>query len=101
MKLLRYGSPGQEKPDLPDDQGRVRDLSGAVADIAGRALEPRSIAALQALDPASLQPDDIISTGTPTGVGTGQKPPTYLRRGEVMRLGIKGLGQQTQKVVGA
>jgi 2-keto-4-pentenoate hydratase/2-oxohepta-3-ene-1,7-dioic acid hydratase in catechol pathway len=47
----------------------------------------------------SLQPGDIISTGTPPGVGLGQKPPKYLRPGNVMRLGIDGLGMQTQRVV--
>ncbi len=47
----------------------------------------------------SLQPGDVISTGTPPGVGSGQKPPVYLRGGEVMRLGIEGLGIQTQRVV--
>jgi len=47
----------------------------------------------------SLQPGDIISTGTPPGVGLGQKPPIYLRPGNVMRLGIDGLGQQRQQVV--
>ena len=49
----------------------------------------------------SLQPGDVISTGTPPGVGLGQKPPVYLKGGEVMRLGIEGLGEQTQKVVKA
>jgi 2,4-diketo-3-deoxy-L-fuconate hydrolase len=49
----------------------------------------------------SLQPGDIISTGTPPGVGMGQKPPVYLKGGEVMRLGIEGLGSQTQRVLGA
>jgi 2-keto-4-pentenoate hydratase/2-oxohepta-3-ene-1,7-dioic acid hydratase in catechol pathway len=47
----------------------------------------------------SLQPGDIISTGTPPGVGLGQKPPVYLRPGNVMRLGIDGLGEQRQTVV--
>jgi 2,4-diketo-3-deoxy-L-fuconate hydrolase len=47
----------------------------------------------------SLQPGDIISTGTPPGVGLGQKPPTYLRAGNSIRLGIDGLGTQTQSVV--
>ncbi|UTH44085.1 fumarylacetoacetate hydrolase family protein [Loktanella salsilacus] len=46
----------------------------------------------------SLQPGDIISTGTPPGVGMGLKPPTYLKGGEVVRLGIDGLGVQTQNV---
>jgi 2,4-diketo-3-deoxy-L-fuconate hydrolase len=44
----------------------------------------------------SLHPGDIISTGTPAGVGLGQKPPTYLRPGNVVRLGIDGLGEQRQ-----
>ena len=47
----------------------------------------------------SLQPGDIISTGTPPGVGMGQKPPVYLKGGETMRLGIERLGTQTQKVL--
>jgi 2,4-diketo-3-deoxy-L-fuconate hydrolase len=47
----------------------------------------------------SLQPGDIISTGTPPGVGLGQKPPVYLRAGNVMRLGVEGLGEQRQRVV--
>jgi ureidoglycolate lyase/2,4-diketo-3-deoxy-L-fuconate hydrolase len=49
----------------------------------------------------SLQPSDVISTGTPPGVGLGQKPPVYLRPGQTVRLGIQGLGQQTQKTVAA
>jgi 2,4-diketo-3-deoxy-L-fuconate hydrolase len=47
----------------------------------------------------SLQPGDIISTGTPPGVGMGQKPPRYLAPGDVMELGIEGLGAQRQTVV--
>jgi 2-keto-4-pentenoate hydratase/2-oxohepta-3-ene-1,7-dioic acid hydratase in catechol pathway len=47
----------------------------------------------------SLQPGDIISTGTPPGVGLGQKPPVYLREGNVIRLGIEHLGEQRQAVV--
>jgi 2-keto-4-pentenoate hydratase/2-oxohepta-3-ene-1,7-dioic acid hydratase in catechol pathway len=46
----------------------------------------------------SLRTGDIISTGTPPGVGHGQKPPVYLRRGNRIQLGIRGLGQQTQEV---
>lgn len=48
----------------------------------------------------SLQPGDIISTGTPPGVGMGQRPPVYLRAGNRMRLGIEGLGEQNELVVG-
>ncbi|GJH32360.1 fumarylacetoacetate hydrolase family protein [Paraburkholderia azotifigens] len=47
----------------------------------------------------SLQPGDILSTGTPPGVGLGQKPPVYLKAGDVVTLGIEGLGQQRQNVV--
>ena len=47
----------------------------------------------------SLQTGDVISTGTPPGVGHGCKPPVYLRAGNRIQLGINGLGQQTQKVV--
>ncbi|MEH6641288.1 fumarylacetoacetate hydrolase family protein [Vreelandella glaciei] len=49
----------------------------------------------------SLQPGDVISTGTPPGVGMGQQPPVYLRDGQQMRLGIEGLGEQQQRVVQA
>jgi 2-keto-4-pentenoate hydratase/2-oxohepta-3-ene-1,7-dioic acid hydratase in catechol pathway len=47
----------------------------------------------------SLQAGDIISTGTPPGVGMGQRPPVYLRAGNRMRLGIEGIGEQNQRVV--
>jgi 2,4-didehydro-3-deoxy-L-rhamnonate hydrolase len=47
----------------------------------------------------TLMPGDIISTGTPPGVGMGQKPPVFLRPGDLMELGIEGLGQQRQQVV--
>ena len=49
----------------------------------------------------SLQPGDIISTGTPPGVGMGMKPQVFLKPGDVMTLGIEGLGQQTQKTISA
>lgn len=47
----------------------------------------------------SLQPGDVISTGTPPGVGMGQKPPVWLQPGDVVELGIEGLGRQRQRVV--
>lgn len=49
----------------------------------------------------SLHPGDVISTGTPPGVGLGFKPPMYLKAGDTMRLGIQGLGEQHQNVVAA
>jgi 2,4-didehydro-3-deoxy-L-rhamnonate hydrolase len=47
----------------------------------------------------TLLPGDVISTGTPPGVGLGFKPPIYLKPGDIMELGIQGLGTQTQKVI--
>lgn len=46
----------------------------------------------------TLMPGDLISTGTPPGVGLGQKPPLFLKAGDVVRLGIEGLGEQEQTV---
>jgi len=46
-----------------------------------------------------LQPGDVITTGTPPGVGLGMKPPSYLKPGDRMVLGIQGLGEQRQNVV--
>ena len=46
-----------------------------------------------------MEPGDVITTGTPPGVGLGMKPPQYLKPGDVIRLGIDGLGEQQQKVV--
>lgn len=46
-----------------------------------------------------LQPGDVITTGTPPGVGLGMKPPRFLKAGDVMRLGVDGLGVQEQRVV--
>ena len=61
MKLLRYGPVGQEKPGILDAAGKLRDLSGTVADIAGDTLSPAGLAKLKALDPASLP----LVSGTP------------------------------------
>ena len=49
----------------------------------------------------SLQPGDVITTGTPAGVGLGRTPPEYLEVGDVIELGIEGLGAQRQVVVAA
>jgi 2-keto-4-pentenoate hydratase/2-oxohepta-3-ene-1,7-dioic acid hydratase in catechol pathway len=48
----------------------------------------------------TLLPGDVITTGTPPGVGLGMKPPTYLKKGDVVTLGIQGLGEQRQDVIG-
>ncbi len=47
----------------------------------------------------TLMPGDVITTGTPPGVGMGMKPPLYLKKGDVITLGIEGLGEQRQLVV--
>ncbi len=54
MKLLRYGPPGQEKPGMLDDDGRIRDLSGLLNDITGKILSPDALSALRAIDPQRL-----------------------------------------------
>jgi ureidoglycolate lyase len=54
MKLLRYGPKGQEKPGLLDNDGKIRDLSAAITDVAGTGLSDESLARLRALDPAGL-----------------------------------------------
>ena len=72
MKLVRYGAPGAEKPGLIDAEGRVRDLSGAVPDIAGEALHPEGIAKLGGINPESLPlvdgtPQDDLRLGACVG----------------------------------
>lgn len=68
MKLLRYGQSGFEKPGLLDDNGRIRDLSGVVGDIASEALSPKGIAAIAALDTGSLPVvEDKPRLGPPVG----------------------------------
>ena len=47
----------------------------------------------------TLMPGDIIATGTPSGVGLGQNPPVFLKPGDVMRLGLEGMGEQRQEVL--
>ncbi len=61
MKLVRFGAKGSEKPGLVDSDGKIRDLSGHIADLAGEALAPESLAKLAKLDPASLPlaPDGV------------------------------------------
>lgn len=61
MKLLRYGEPGAEKPAILDADGAIRDLSGHVADIGGKDIDPAALSALAKLDPASLP----LVSGTP------------------------------------
>ena len=47
----------------------------------------------------TLKPGDLITTGTPPGVGLGMKPPLFLKPGDIMRVGIEGLGEQKQAVM--
>jgi 5-carboxymethyl-2-hydroxymuconate isomerase len=49
----------------------------------------------------TLMPGDVIATGTPPGVGMGMKPPKFLNVGDVVTLGIEGLGEQRQEIVAA
>ena len=54
MKLVRFGAAGAEKPGIIDADGKIRDLSGIVPDLAGGVLGRESLARLRAIDPASL-----------------------------------------------
>ena len=47
----------------------------------------------------TLHPGDIITTGTPSGVGMGCNPPVFLRPGQTVRLSVEGLGEQQQRTV--
>ncbi|MGJ7042424.1 ureidoglycolate lyase [Shinella sp. BE166] len=78
MKLLRYGSHGAEKPGLLDSEGRVRDLSGHVDDIAGGVLTNEGIARLAAIDPASL----------PLAADPGRMGPCVARVGKFICVGL-------------
>jgi 5-carboxymethyl-2-hydroxymuconate isomerase len=60
---------------------------------------PKIIAYVSGL--MTLYPGDIITTGTPPGVGMGMKPPKFLNAGDVVTLGIDGLGAQRQEIVAA
>ena len=72
MKLLRYGSPGREKPGLLDANGTIRDLSGVIADVGGDALLPESLAKLRQLDPKTLPAVDGNPRIGPCVVGVGK-----------------------------
>jgi 2-keto-4-pentenoate hydratase/2-oxohepta-3-ene-1,7-dioic acid hydratase in catechol pathway len=68
MKLVRFGSPGAEKPGLVDAQGAIRDLSGHVKDITGDTLSPASLDKLRKLDPATLPAAPKgVRLGSPVG----------------------------------
>ena len=78
MKLLRYGQPGQEKPGLLDGQGRLRDLSGVVPDVAGDALLPAALDRLRGFDAAAL----------PLVAGTPRIGPCVGRVGKFLCIGL-------------
>jgi 2-keto-4-pentenoate hydratase/2-oxohepta-3-ene-1,7-dioic acid hydratase in catechol pathway len=61
MKLLRWGPPGEERPGILDSEGRIRDLSGVVRDIDGKAISPEGLARIAAYDPSTLP----LVRGTP------------------------------------
>ena len=68
MRLVRFGQKGSERPGLLDAQGRVRDLSGQIADIDGAALAPASLARLAALDASQLPlVEENVRFGAPVG----------------------------------
>lgn len=72
MKLLRHGQPGAEKPGLLAADGTIRDLSGVVPDLAGVTLSDAGLAAIRAVDPASLPVVDAATRLGPCVAGTGK-----------------------------
>jgi len=68
MKLVRFGAPGREKPGIVDKNGRIRDLSKVVPDIAGDALSPKSLAKIKKADPSKLP---LVKPGTRLGPCVG------------------------------
>jgi 2-keto-4-pentenoate hydratase/2-oxohepta-3-ene-1,7-dioic acid hydratase in catechol pathway len=72
MKLLRYGTPGAEKPAILDADGAIRDLSGHVADIGGKDIDPAALATLADLDLSSLPLVDGTPRIGPCVAGTGK-----------------------------
>ncbi|MGC1902274.1 MAG: fumarylacetoacetate hydrolase family protein [Candidatus Acidiferrum sp.] len=78
MKLLRYGTPGQEKPGLLDKTGQIRDLSAAIPDISGDTITPQSLQRIQSLDPAKL----------PTVSGSPRFGPCVSRVGKFLCIGL-------------
>jgi 2-keto-4-pentenoate hydratase/2-oxohepta-3-ene-1,7-dioic acid hydratase in catechol pathway len=91
----------------PDETGDVRDL-GMWLTVNGETRQKSSTRQMVYDVPTlvsylsrfmTLLPGDVISTGTPPGVGHGQSPPVYLKAGDVVELGIEGLGRQRQRVV--
>jgi hypothetical protein len=97
VRFVRYGNGRSEKPGVLDRDGKIRDLSSAVADLNGATLGRESLAKLKKL--VILEPGDVITTGTPPGVGLGMKPPKFLKAGDRIALGIGNLGVQRQTVV--
>ncbi|SMF34342.1 2-keto-4-pentenoate hydratase/2-oxohepta-3-ene-1,7-dioic acid hydratase (catechol pathway) [Xaviernesmea oryzae] len=71
MKLMRVGEPGHEKPAILDGKGKIRDLSGHVADIAGTAISSEGLAKIAALDPETLPELQPVRIG-PCVAGTGK-----------------------------
>jgi 2-keto-4-pentenoate hydratase/2-oxohepta-3-ene-1,7-dioic acid hydratase in catechol pathway len=78
MKLVRYGSKGQEKPGIVDAQGGIRDLSAHIADISGATLDPSNLARIAALDPGSLP---LVPANTRLG-------PCVARMGKIVGVGL-------------
>ena len=89
--------------ELPDVQklGMTLDVNGTVRQQSNTAEMIFDVAFVVAYVSSfmTLEPGDVIATGTPAGVGLGQKPPVFLRAGDVMTLSIDGLGQQRQRLI--
>ena len=109
MKLLVIGGGGREhalvwklkQSPLVEKIWCTPGNGGIEADAECLPADPADVPALVAYisEFMTLLPGDVISTGTPPGVGLGMKPPQYLKAGDVVELGIDGLGESRQEVV--
>jgi hypothetical protein len=105
MKLLRSADPGREKPALLASGGSIRDLSGLVGERRQTGTTRKIIFPIADLVSCitqfmKLMPGDVVTTGTPPGVGLGMKPPQFLKPGDMVTLGVARLGTQRQTIVG-
>lgn len=114
MRLLRVGAPGEERPAVRTEEGRLLDLSSVTSDIDGAFLAANGVDRARAAVAAGalifpvghivsylsqymvLEPGDVINTGTPAGGALGLSGTPYLRPGDTVELSVDSLGAQRQ-----
>ena len=95
---LFWGTPGQFEQLKKMQESTQKGFGSVVSLLPGRVIVLQTLPGTPSAK-AGLMPGDVITTGTPPGVGLGMKPPSFLKAGDVVTLGIQGLGGQRQRVV--